>query len=468
MILEKVKIKQQTMLKKILSVLIILVYSSSFAQHSIKGKMIPAKKYSWAILYKLNGVKQNYIANTTVENGEFAITIPKGSEPGMYRILYDNNNNKFVDIIYNKEDIDVEFHPEYPLQLVKFNKSEENKLYQDYIENIADVQNHLDSIQVVYFQTKDTKEDKKLHKLYTKDLEKLATIQNTFEKKSNGKVAANFIKASNRFYAKNLIKDTNNYLKLIKTHYFDYVDFDNKFLAKSSLLIDRVMDFVMYLNTSDDLNTLMELRKNAIVTSLSKIKNVQLKKDVIESLAYTFAQQENITLVNYILKNHFNKLPVALQDFEFKNVVMDMIKTTIGQKAPEILWKEKGKEKSLYKLKGSKYYLVVFWSSTCPHCLRELPILQKFLEDKKEIKTIAIGLETEESRLAWKEETFYYENFIHILGEGKYKNSYVKDYGVSSTPNFFLLNENKTIIAKPYDVKALKKIFENIKSEKKK
>lgn len=456
------------MLKKVLSILVILVYTNSFAQNSIKGKMIPAEKYSWAILYKLNGVKQNYVANTTVENGVFAITIPKGSEPGMYRILYDNNNNKFVDIIYNNEDIDLEFHPEYPLQLVKFNKSEENKLYQDYIENVASTQNHLDSIQVVYFQEKDLKKGKKLNKLYTTNLKKLVTIQNTFEKKSQGKVAANFIKASKRFYANNLIKDTNEYLKLIKTHYFDYVDFDNKLLAKSSLLIDRVMDFVMYLNTSDDSNKLMELRKNAMETSLSKIENVKLKKDVIESLAYTFAQQENIPLVNYIFKNHFNKLPVALQDFEFKNVVLDMVKTTIGQKAPEILWEEKGKTKSLHKLKDSKYYLVVFWSSTCPHCLKELPVLQKFLEDKKEFKTIAIGLETEESRLAWKEETFYYETFTHILGKGKYKNSYVKDYGVSSTPNFFLMDESKTIIAKPYDVKALKEFYaKNIQTKKK-
>lgn len=468
MIIEKVKINYQTMFKKILLIVILIAFTSTFAQDTIHGKMIPAKKYSWIILYKLNGVNQKYVANSTVTNGEFTIEIPKGSTPGMYRVLYDNNNNKFIDVIYNNESIDFEFHPNYPAELVKFEKSDENKLYQEYIEKISSVQNNLDSIQVVYFKTKDTKEEKKLTKIYTENLKNAITLQSSFEEKTNDKLASHYVKASKRYYSNTLIKDTNEYLEKIKAHFFDYVDFSNPNLAKSSLLIDRVMDYVMYLNTSDDIETLIKLRKDAIATVLSKIEAAKFKKDIIESLAYTFGQQENAIMVAYLFDNHYSKLPISLQDFEFKKVVMDMLKTTIGQQAPNIVWQEKRKDKTLYKLKGHKYYLVVFWSSTCPHCLQELPRLQKLLEGRSDIKTIAIGLETEESKLAWKEETFYYENFIHILGTNKYKNKYVDDYGVTSTPNFFLLNENKTIIEKPYDVKALKKIFEDIKPEKKK
>jgi len=98
-----------------------------------------------------------------------------------------------------------------------------------------------------------------------------------------------------------------------------------------------------------------------------------------------------------------------------------------------------------------------------------MPRLQKYLEDKPEVQVIAIGLETEESRIGWTDEKYYYEDFIHILGENKYENKYVKDYGVNSTPNFFLLDANKTIIAKPYDVKELKEIYPKLsKSDSKK
>jgi thiol-disulfide isomerase/thioredoxin len=464
------------MLKKVFLLGLIISFTSLFSQHTIKGKLTPVGKNSWVILYKLEGVNQKYVDNANFDNkkftkeGEFTVTIPKGYPTGMYRLLYDNTNNKFIDFIYNNEDVVVEFHPDYPAQLVKYKKSKENKTYQSYIEKVSALQNKLDSLQVVYFQTNDKKEEVKLSKIYSDDLKELNTVQTTFEKQTKDQLANHFIKASNRFFSKNLIKDTNEYLNTIKSHYFDYVDFNSPVLLKSSLLIDRVMDYVFYLNTSKDSKILVKLRKEGIETALYKISKPELKKDVIESLLYTFAQQENIEMVDYLLKNHFTKLPVGLQDFEFKNLIKDMLKTTIGNKAPNLVWQEKGKEKSLYNLnlKEKKYYLVVFWSSTCTHCLKEMPVLQKYLEDKPEVQVIAIGLETEISKIGWVDEKFYYEDFIHILGENKYENKYVKDYGVNSTPNFFLLNSDKIIISKPYDVKELKKVYAALQKEAKK
>jgi len=469
------------MLKKVFLLGLIISFTSLFSQHTIKGKLTPVGKNSWAILYKLNGVNQKYVDNANFDNkkftkeGEFTVTVPKGYPTGMYRLLYDNENNKFIDFIYNNEDVIVEFHPDYPSQLVKYDKSDENKIFQKYIAEVSVLQNRLDSLQVAYFQTKDKKEEIKLSTVYSTDLVELSKTQKSFETNSKDKLANHFIKASNRYFSKNLIKDTNEYLKAIKSHYFDYVDFNSSVLLKSSLLIDRVMDYVFYLNTSEDSKTLVKLRKEGIEMALSKVSKPELKKDVVESLLYTFAQQENIEMVDYLLKDHFTKLPVALQDFEFKALIKDMLKTTIGNKAPNLVWQEKGEDKSLYNLnlKEKKYYLVVFWSTTCSHCLKEMPILQKYLDDKKDIQVIAVALETKASKIGWVDEKYYYEDFIHVLAlssdnENTYQSSYVKDYGVNSTPNFFLLNSDKTIISKPYDVKELKEVYALLQKESKK
>ena len=449
------------MLKKILTTLLLISVMNSFSQDVITGKMNPAGNYSWMILYKLNGVSQSYVQNTTVKDGKFSITIPKGSEPGMYRLSYDNINNRFIDVIYNKENIDLEFHPEHPIELVKFTKSKENMLFQDYIREIADVNNSLDSLQVVYFNEKG--KSKKTENLYSKKLKLSNSIQDTYEKKSTDKLSNHFIKANKRYFTTKLIKDKNAYLKSLKAHFFDYVDFNNQTLSKSSLLIDRILKYVFLLNTSNDPKMLLKLREDAVNTVVSKIHNIDLKKDVIESLMYTFAQKENTVMVKSLIQNHFNKLPVALQDYKFKNAVLDMVKTTIGQMAPEITWEEKGETKNLYSLKGSEYYIVLFWSSTCSHCLKELPVLHKYLKDKPNVKVVAIGLETNQSKYDWIDLKYDYDDFIHIMGENKYKNQYVRDYGVSSTPNFFLLNSDKKIIAKPYDVKKLKAFFNSKK-----
>ena len=462
------------MLKKTLIFVLLIAFTSAFTQNSLNGKMKPAKaEYSWVILYQLDGVNQKYIANGTIKDGEFSLEIPKETKPGMYRLLYDNKNNKFIDFIYNNEDITMMFHPDYPMNLVKYDKSEENKVFQKYNDQVSKLYNKLDSIQVVYFQTKNAKHELKLNKLYSKELKSLKEIQNLYNKNSKGKIANHFIVANSRFYSDKLIKNTSDYLNTIKKHYFDYVDFDNPVLLKSSLLIDRIIDYVFYLNTSDNQETLIKLRKEGVVTSLSKINKPSLKKDVIESLLHTFARQEDLVMVDYLLKNQFKELPISLQDHEFKEMILDMIKTTIGVKAPNIVWQDKGKEKSLYNLKEDKYYLIVFWSTTCGHCLKELPVLQKFLKDKPNIQVIAIALENKVSKIGWIDEKYYYEEFEHVLAlsseeDSVYRSKYVTDYGVNATPSFFLLNSDKTIIAKPYDVKELEKIYPTISKGAKK
>lgn len=453
------------MLRKIL-LLLILISISTNAQDTIRGKMTPSKNYTWGILYQLNGVSQKYVANTTISEGGFNMVIPKGTESGMYRLLYDNDNNKFIDIIYNNENIDLEFHPDYPAELVEYNKSDENIMFQDYIENISAIQNQLDSVQVNYFQTESTKKEKQLNNYYKKQLKTLKEAQDSYEKKSTGKIAHAFIKANKRFYHEKLIKDSQTYLKVVKSHYFDAVDFNSEILIKSSFLIDRIMDYIMYLNTSEDKGILTKMRKEAVAFSLSKIKKDELKKDIIESLLYMFAQQENKEIIDYIFSQHFNKLPVSLQDLEYKVVINDMLKTTIGQPAPNIVWEDKGKTYDLSKFKDSDYYLVVFWSTTCPHCLKEMPQLHNFLKEKLEIKTIAVGLETEESKVNWFDIRHDYEQFMHVLGLKKWKSKYSKDYGITSTPNFFILNKKKIIIAKPYGVKELKEFFSGLNKKK--
>ena len=468
------------MLKKVFLLGLIISFTNLFSQHTVKGKLTPVGKHSWVILYKLNGVNQKYVDYANLDNkkftkeGAFTVQIPKDSPAGMYRLLYDNKNNKFIDFIYNNEDVTLEFHPDYPAQLVKYAQSDENKLYQNYIEKIASLQNKLDSIQVVYFQTKDKKQEATLSDLYSKNLTVLHNTQSTFEENSKGKLAYNFIKANKRFYADHLIKDTKEYLNTIKKHYFDNVDFNNKTLTKSSILIDRIMDYVFYLNTAKNTETLIKLRKEGVDTALSKIDNASFKKDAIESLLYTFAQKEDLKMVAYLFKNHFDKLPVGLQDFDFKKMIQDMLKTTIGNKAPNIVWKDlKGKEHNLYKLKGKKYYLVVFWSSTCPHCTKEMPILNDYIKDKTDVQVIAVGLETKASKIDWVDVKYDYDTFMHVLAlsssdESVFKSKYVEDYGVDGTPNFYLLDSDKNIIAKPYDVKELKEVYAKLKKSEKK
>jgi len=451
--------KPKTMFKRLLLALL-LVCSFSYGQFTIKGDLQSAENYPWMIAYQLQGAKQNYIAYDSIKNGQFSIVIPEKYASGIYRLVYDIKNRLFIDVIYNKEDISLTFDSRYPNKSIEFSVSDENKIYQNYLNGITSPQQKLDSLQTVYFNSSGEKQNKNIVESYQKMYNTLTSFQQEYEAKSSGKLANHFIKASARYNAETPVKSPAKYLVAVKNHFFDNIDFNNKVLLNSTFINDKINDFIFYLNTSDDKNMLTNLYKEAIATVITKTKsNPTLSKDIQEGLLYTFAQQENISMVNKVL-NHYLQLPTELQDSSFVNDIKGQLKTAIGNIAPNIMWDEKGESKSLHMLSGSPYYLIIFWSSTCGHCLKELPLLKEYLKNRIGVEVLLVGLETEQSKAGWQSEIFNYSHWIHIYGKNKWKNNFARDYGVNSTPSFFILDAKKKIVAKPYDVEELKEYFE--------
>ena len=141
----------------------------------------------------------------------------------------------------------------------------------------------------------------------------------------------------------------------------------------------------------------------------------------------------------------------SLAKENYQNQLIEDIEThnrlRIGAVAPEITWKEGKLLKKLSVLEKSPYYLIIFWSSTCSHCLRELPKLHQKLKDKANVKVIAVGLEDHD--YTWKIETPKLSNFTHIIGLDKWENKFAKIYAIQQTPSYFILDKDKKIIAKP-------------------
>ena len=114
----------------------------------------------------------------------------------------------------------------------------------------------------------------------------------------------------------------------------------------------------------------------------------------------------------------------------------------------------------LSELSGADHYILIFWSSTCGHCLKELPEVKTLVANKANIKVIAYGIEEEKAN--WEKEIRNYPDFIHTIGLDKWNNPNVKAYGISGTPTYFILDKDKTIISKPYELKDLKEALDKL------
>jgi thiol-disulfide isomerase/thioredoxin len=180
---------------------------------------------------------------------------------------------------------------------------------------------------------------------------------------------------------------------------------------------------------------------------------------IFEFLIEQFEPSKNLELIDYLFENHYNKLPKTLQDKKFKSEKTALFISEVGRIAPNFSWKENGRTLQLSTLNDAEKYVLVFWSTSCSHCLREIPLLHAYMENKKEIKVIAFALE---------EDAFVWENYSkanlsgwhNVLGLNKWQNKVSTTYQVFSTPSYFVLDKNKKIIAKPNEIKDVKDFFD--------
>ncbi|WKK65852.1 thioredoxin-like domain-containing protein [Lutimonas zeaxanthinifaciens] len=441
--------------------LVILLAASSYmqGQYSIKGTIEPDHDYSWILLYQMQNGEQSYVDNADVIDGQFTFNVDENQSPGIYRAYYQIENNLYVEFIYNKEEVEFSFNPDNPESTIYFSESAENKIYQDYYKSIRAKQEELDSVQVLFFESTDKKEKKALKKSYTAILDELIAIQKDYESGSNELLANHFIRASAQHNAAEPIENPQEYLSTIKMHFFDAMDLSDEVLCHSTFIYNRLNDYVFYLNQAETLQRQNELQMDAIekaVLWMDSYNDIKLKFE--EELLETYLEQENVVMINHVLNEYYSKLPEAYLDKEMIGRINAAIKTMIGVRAPDFSWSENGVETSLYELSGTDYYVVLFFSSNCPHCQIEIPEFYKFISGIENIKVVAVGLEDE--KRSWEIMTKDYNEFINILDLDKWSSQKVENYGITAIPTYLVLDSDKNILAKPEDFNELKSLFE--------
>ncbi|WP_426432106.1 TlpA family protein disulfide reductase [Winogradskyella sp. HB-48] len=433
-------------MKRLLAFIFILPFFA--IGQSVRGTFSPAEDFTHAFLYEATPEGANYVSHGELNNnGQFEIKIDSSAAPGIYKIVYaippEENN---FDFIYDgKETVAFNFSQD---KGVEFTESDENKLWASYLKSM-DMVNQT----IINYYEKDGK-DKEGFKAVFKVLK---DTQTSYEALAVGRLASAFIMA-NRPYIPSEYEDLSTYSKNVKTHYFSQIDFNNYILQSSTFLTDRVVSYVFNMvekPTNDTYKSLIDDVANAIDNKDSVIKTY-----LLEVLWQRFVSEENHAVANYITDKHLLDLANQTGNKALAETISSYKNTSIGTKAPNFEIVSSETTTSLHNLKGSEYYLLIFWSSGCGHCLNELPKVKELVANKGNLKVVAFGLEEEPSR--WTQEIKKYPDFIHTIGLGKWENPIVKSYGIAATPMYFLLSSDKIIMAKPYSFEDLEVVLEDL------
>ena len=420
-----------------------------WSQHKVEGTFTPAEEFTYAFLYHATPTGSDYIDRAKLEaDGSFSIVLDSTATPGIYKIVYalppeDNN----FDFIYSgTEDIALNFSLDEGLE---FTESNENKLWSSYTKSME-----LVNMTISNFYTKESTDEV----AFTDIFKTLKDTQNAFEDASKGTMANVFIKA-NRPYVPESFEDISTYSKNLKQTYLTNVDFSNPLLQSSDFLIDRVLAYIFGMSASTD-NATFKKDVDDLVTIIGE-EQLQIKTLLLELIWSRFTQQDNEAVANYISDTYLHELAQQIEYPELADALRVYKNNSIGSTAFnfDLALTKNGKTETttLHGLESAEHYLVIFWSSTCGHCLEELPQVKELLMSQSNLKVIAFGLEDDAEN--WQKEITNFPDFIHVLGLQKWENTVAHEYGVKSTPSYFLLDKDKNIVAKPYDLEALKKLF---------
>ena len=430
-----------------------------WAQFSIKGTIDPNHDYSWILLYKMENGDQTYVDNADVVDGAFEFKIGEDGASGIYRAYYQIENNLYVEFIYNKEEVNFTFDPENPAGSILFSHSEENSIYQDYYRTVSRQQKAIDSIQGLYFNSPDADRDRALEKAYADEVGQLNSAQKHFEEISKGMMANHIIRASAQHNPDKPFKDPEAYMSEIKDHFFDSLDVRDTVLSHSSFVNDRLRDYVLYLNQGSNPDVRNMMQQEAVVNATRWVgDNPEILSRFEETLLREYLYAQNAVMASFVLEEYYQKLPSDFQDEQLIRKVKGELKTAIGVRAPDFSWESGGNKQNLYELQGTDYYIVLFFSSGCPHCQMEVPMFHDFISGIENIKVVTVGLEDEVQ--SWENMTRDYPEFINVLDLDKWSSQKVKDYGVTAIPSYFVLDSEKVILAKPEDFEELKSMFE--------
>lgn len=420
-----------------------------FSQHRISGTFSPASEYEFVILYRITASKIIYVADTTIDQyGSFSLEMDKDVGPGLYKLTYNLPEEIFnFDIIYNgKEDVTLSYTQG---QGVTFHDGQ-NKLLQDYLKQMSSTEEQIAQA------LKDNSISKKV-------MEALFAKQKRIQSKAENDadpMTTICIKAL-KPYIPDTFENQAAYQINKRSNFFENFNFDDPRLQASPFAMYLIKKYYYEFVTLQDGYGYRDVIND--INRETRAQNRSFNKELMKKFWIYLMSDNRENAANYLSERFLIPLAKAENDLDLASELEQIASTATGATAPNFELKGYDETKSLYDISGAEYYLLIFWSSECSHCVVQVPEIHEELKSvpSHKLKTIAVGLEVEAG--TWKEMTKNFTSFINVLALDEWRNTLAWKYNIVSTPTFIVLDANKKILTKPKSLAQLLSVVQTIK-----
>ena len=243
----------------------------------------------------------------------------------------------------------------------------------------------------------------------------------------------------------------------IVSGYWDDVDFNDTTLVSSKAFSDKMISYFFSFTDGDE-QRFDSLSIAGLGVLLDKAKvNMSVYEYVLEFALNGYSSMGRDAVTDYLLNYpQLAEGEITMEEgLRLDSITEPYQKVRVGAKAPD--FKGVTIDGKIYGLYDSKapHTIVFFWSTDCEYCHDFLIQIRKHLDLKSdfELVTFALADDEEEVKKAVKKMRL---TGYHFYDDLRWDSEAFLDYHITSTPTVFVLDENKTIVCKPYDWQELK------------
>jgi len=247
--------------------------------------------------------------------------------------------------------------------------------------------------------------------------------------------------------------------------YWNNVDFTDESVIRTKVLSDRIESFMRSFSKGEESGFI-----NCVAQVVEKAKvNDRVLEFSLNQMLVGFYESGLENICTFIIDNYING--DACGDADLSNVIKSTAESiqnlSVSKTPPNIkLLGLDGNTVDLFKMATTKKYtLVMFWSSWCEHCKGEAPEVKACYEQWKAKGFEILGVSIDNNKQAWQkavtERGFL---FPQVCGMNSYQSPVAKDYRITKTPAFYLVDNTGKIVLKPKGISEVQRyLAANIK-----
>ena len=431
------------------------------------------------------GSKQYYKDTAQVDNNGYFVFEGKDALPGgIYSVVMPDKKSYF-EFIVNDQHFSMETEKNFLIPRMKVKGSEENKKFYEYLGFISKQQVKAKPFRNQMKDTSLTKAEKdEVRKQLTKiDKEVKAYKQDMMDNNPDYLICKVFKTSQDPEIPETPIlpngrKDSTFAFRYFKAHYLDGVDFSDDRLLRSPVFHNKLDHYIKKLT----MQMPDSIIKEADMLVAKSKDNKEIFKYVVHYITNGYERSKIMGMDAVFVHMADSYYATGLAHWvdsaglaKITTRAKALRPLLVGKYAPNLILQDTTERNWIDVSKlDAKYTILFFWDPGCGHCKKSIPKFQKFYKKFKPLGVEIVAICTEFETADWKKFVIEKElNWINISDNPEINKNAAKyirittlqslnfrdTYDIFSTPQVYLLDDQKKILAKKLGVQQLDDIL---------